>query len=338
MTSKNRKKNKKPRRASENARKAAAGHAKKPVPRKKLASNKKLAPKTGRARAFPMPEQQRAEIERERQNRIEAHQRAISTRLGGRAKQARIALLGGGPLNIFAEGDSWFDYPFARDIIEYLRAKGSPRPEILNLAHHGDAATEILGISQRQRIEENLTNPNNGKFEALLFSGGGNDIAGDQFVLWLKSRIDGAVAPGDAIDRQRLADIVGVISGAYQDLIAIRDTHVPTCVLFFHSYDFAQPSGKGVCGLGPWLKPSLDFRGWANFAEATEIVKEILKSLDQMLKDFEQQHPNVVYVRTQGVVDPNSDWQNELHPNRNGFNKIGAVFQAALQAKFPGRI
>jgi hypothetical protein len=84
----------------------------------------------------------------------------------------------------------------------------------------------------------------------MLFSGGGNDIAGDQFVLWLKSRVDGAAIPGDAIDRQRLADIVGVISGAYQDLIAIRDALVPTCVLFFHGYDFAQPSGKGVCGLG----------------------------------------------------------------------------------------
>jgi hypothetical protein len=50
---------------------------------------------------------------------------------------------------------------------------------------------------------------------------------------------------------------------------------------------------------GPWLKPSLDFRGWRNFAEAAEIVKEILRSLDQMLKDFEQHNLNVVYVRTQ---------------------------------------
>lgn len=46
------------------------------------------------------------------------------------------------PLNIFADGDSWFDYPLPflkpADIITEIGNSGAPRPVILNMAHHGD--------------------------------------------------------------------------------------------------------------------------------------------------------------------------------------------------------
>lgn len=289
-------------------------------------------PAMGRADAL-ITEARQAQIEQERQNRIAQHKKAVAQR-----GMLTVAERGSqGPLNIFAEGDSWFDYPLSRDTIGWITANGAPQPEILNLSHYGDATTQMLGVSKRERIIANLTDPDNGEFDALLFSGGGNDIAGDQFCLWLANFVAGA-SPAQAVDTQRLADMFGVVQAAYVDLIEIRDSIIPDCVIFLHAYDFAQPTGQGVCGLGPWLKPSLDLRGWTAFAAATEVVKEVLQAFDRVLTQLERQYKNVVYVRTQGTLSPATDWANELHPTEQGFNKIAAVFLQALRKRFPGRV
>jgi hypothetical protein len=278
---------------------------------------------------------QQTRVAVERQSRIAEHKLKVTARgLHQRDLEARAAAA---PLNMFAEGDSWFDYPLSSDTLGWLRSDGAPEPEILSLAHYGDQASQMLGVSQRKRIIENLQDPDNGVFDALLFSGGGNDLAGDQFVLWVTQYVAGA-DPAYAVDAQRLADILGVVKAAYIDLIEVRDSIAPNCVIFLHAYDFAQPTGIGVCGLGPWLKPSLDFRGWTDPTKAAAIVKVVLLSLDKLLVQLEQQYKNVVYVRTQGTLTPATDWANELHPTEPGFNKIAQVFLRALRTRFPGRI
>ncbi len=65
-------------------------------------------PTIGRADAL-ITEARQAQIEQERQNRIARHKRAVAQR-GMRTLAERG---GQGPLNIFAEGDSWFDYPLS---------------------------------------------------------------------------------------------------------------------------------------------------------------------------------------------------------------------------------
>jgi hypothetical protein len=287
---------------------------------------------TGRGDTL-ITEARQAQIEQDRQSRIAQHKQAIAQR-GMRTLAERGAQ---GPLNIFAEGDSWFDYPLSRDIIGWITANGTLQPEILNLAHYGDATTQMLGVTKRQRIIDNLRDSDNGQFDALLFSGGGNDIAGDQFCLWLVDFVAGA-DPAAGVDSPRVTEMFGVVQAAYIDLIKIRDSINPGCIIFLHAYDFAQPNGQGVCGLGPWLKPSLDLRGWTDFAAAAEVVKQVLQAFDKVLTQLEQKYRNVVYVRTQGTLSPATDWANELHPTEQGFNKIAAVFLQALRNKFPGRI
>jgi hypothetical protein len=276
------------------------------------------------------------QIEQTRKERIARHQDAL--------KQGVMRAARGAPrrLNILAEGDSWFDYPFplpfGRDTIDAIQDNAAVKPLILNLAHFGDLSTNMLGVAQRQRIVANLGNPANGHFDAMLFSAGGNDLIGDLFCLWLRQATPG-LAPVYGVNRPRLAHIMGVVGAAYEDLAGIRDSIDPDVVLFVHAYDFAFPDGRPACpGVGPWLKPSLDLRGWTNPADATFIVSEILRAFDPMLVQFELDHPNVVYVRTQGTLRTKSNWANELHPTPGGFGKIANVFLAALAARFPGRI
>src|SRR5205085_6360813 len=89
-------------------------------------------------------------------------------------------------LRILAEGDSWFEYPLrghvvanAADGVIYRLEKLLGYP-IANMAHHGDEVRQMLGLNQRREITTRLSDPNV-RFDALLFSGGGNDLVGDQF-------------------------------------------------------------------------------------------------------------------------------------------------------------
>jgi hypothetical protein len=277
----------------------------------------------------------------ERQRRIDEHKKTMAT-----IAEARVRA----NLNILADGDSWFKYPLSKDVIDCLAEDADlTTPAPLNLAVPGDPATATLGVSKRQQIIASLTDKQHGTFDALLFSGGGDDIVGDQFCLWVADYMAGS----SGVNMRGLADILGVVVTAYEDLLAICKKYQPDCKIFVHAYDFAAPTGVGACPLpaggyaaGPWLKPSLDYRGWTDFVAACGIIKAILLNFDQQLLTLERQsNGQVVYVKTQGTLtaptsinDSQSDWANELHPTGPGFDKIARKFLAALKQTFPGRI
>jgi hypothetical protein len=166
------------------------------------------------------------------------------------------------PLQVFAEGDSWFDYPiplFGGGIIPRLEDRlGVP---ILNLAKAGDEVRYILGVEERLLLIKHLTQgcPAGGPWDVLLFSGGGNDIVDNPMALWVKDW-DVSVPPAALIHKQRFATAVALVHAGYEDLIELRDKLSPNTHLVFHGYDFAIPDGRGVCGYGPWLKPTFDLR------------------------------------------------------------------------------
>jgi len=274
----------------------------------------------------------REQIEDERQQRMEAHRQAIA------AHRKLMAALPPGtpqPLNLYAGGDSWFDYPLPAfqhtDVMAQLPGVSARPPFILNLAHHGDEARDKLGVQQRQRIEYSLTHPEHGPFDAILFSGGGNDTVGDQFCLWLNDAA--GTNPTHPLNLPRLNHVIDVVRSAYEDLISIRDRLFPLIPVFIHGYDFAIPTGISVCGFGPWLKPSLEYRHWTNQTINTQIVHACLLQFDALMQQIEKAHKNVIYVRTQGTLGA-SDWSNELHPNPAGFAQIAKKFLAALRARF----
>lgn len=272
-------------------------------------------------------------IEAELRKRITQYQQAIASQ----NQQNKIAFsTSTQPLNILAEGDSWFDYPIGSDVIGCIENNAEIKPNILNLAEYGDVTTNILGTKNRNRIIEALKDEDNGDFDAILFSGGGNDLVGDAFCLWIKDYVSGS-SPNDGIHRARLEAMLTVVESAYIDLFEIRNIFAPNCPVFIHGYDFALPTGDKACWVGPWLKPSLDYRNWTDFNLASELVKEILLAFHNLLEKLETNYSNVIYVRTQGTLKE-ADWANELHPNEKGFKKISNVFLRALEHRFNGRI
>jgi hypothetical protein len=258
----------------------------------------------------------------------------------GRRRAPGAPAAGFQPLQVFAEGDSWFDYPpflFKGGIIPRLESRlGVP---ILNLAKAGDEVRFMLGVEQRLRLTELLTEgcPAGGPWDVLLFSGGGNDIVDNPMALWVRDW-DPGIPPAAHLNQPRFDIALGLVRAGYEDLITLRDKLSPGTHLVFHGYDFAIPDGRGICHLGPWLKPTFDLRGFPTRAAAFAVVEAMLKQFAAMLTTLAA-HPKVTFINGQGTLAPNpSAWHNELHPNREGFDKFADLFTAQLRVLFPGRV
>ena len=294
-----------------------------------------------------LSQQMRDSIDAEIAARTKIHQSRIASLKTGRANlRALAAPQQTTPLVMLAHGDSWFDYPLTgnglplvnTDIITQLGTMGNINPVIDNLSHHGDATTDEMSLPKQQRMIEHLQDPENwldaGKPDAILFSGGGNDVAGDQFCIFLDYATPGATG----LDATRFQEALGMVEASYRDLFAFRDRYARNVPVFGHCYDFPIPNGTHPVCAGPWLQPSLDYCGWTDIAKGTAIVRSALVAFKNLMVSLANDPAsNFILVDTQGLLTA-GDWANELHPFPNGFKTFAAKFVDALRVKFPGRI
>jgi hypothetical protein len=259
-----------------------------------------------------------------------------------------------------AQGDSWFSIGsippgLTSNVLAELWLSNATvivncaRPS-KTLAHMADTLSETMFL----RL---LRGPSSFRWDAILLSGGGNDL------------IDAAsVGPEAPRDRRLLlrpdertatpADATAYLSEdgwhtferhlgeVFAHFIAERASgqnwHTPTLL---HNYALIvpRPSGAGFIS-GPWLQPALAAFGipiddWAG------VAAELMKRLDRLLRDLVAAHlaadpaDTLVVVDTQaaGLVpaDPTADgvsgdWQNEIHPTREGYKKLGRAWRAVL--------
>lgn len=266
---------------------------------------------------------------------------APAAKVARRRAPGAAAAMRSGPLRVLAEGDSWFEYPalfFGGGLVPRLEDRlGVP---ILNLAEAGDESRHMLGVEQRQLIAHHLREgcPDGAPWELMLFSGGGNDIVANPLALWLRA-FDASVPPTQLLHGPRYKHALALVAAAYEDLIEIRDLLSPQTHLAFHGYDFAIPDGRGICHLGPWLKPAFDLHGFpGDLVASSLVVRAMLEQFAAMLKAL-QSHPRVTFIDAQGTLAPlASSWHNEMHPSKGGFNQIADVFHLQIKALFPGRV
>ena len=246
-----------------------------------------------------------------------------------------------------AAGDSWFDYPF-HDVLKLLddhygyniessAHKGDP---IEKMAYQGgqleDFARKLEKIKARGVVPK-----------AVLVSGGGDDVAGNEFGMLLNNANspiagwdDGIV---DAVVNER------ILTAYSQMLMSI--THL--CVQSFgkavpiliHGYDYPVPDGRGFLGgwpfPGPWLDPGFREKNFDDLQKRIPMMVVIMDSFNKMVESLTT-HPNfghLVYVNLRGTLsnrlaDYKDWWANELHPTEKGFEAVTDKFAAAL-AKLP---
>jgi hypothetical protein len=236
---------------------------------------------------------------------------------------------------IISEGDSWFSFPIHANTIDDLDEMAKHKISLLRLEESGDRALRIMGGSQKAKLANFL---HHYPVQALLFSGGGNDVVGEDLLPLLNDRQEG-MSWQDCINEDTTRSRFDALRSAYLDLVHLRNENRPDCKIYIHGYDWAIPSGHGTSlwgiKVGPWMKQYMVQKFITNPDDQKAIIHELLRRFNAMLDDIAAQNPNMARVETLGTLAEN-EWNDELHPSRKGFQKIAGKFREKLHEQFPG--
>lgn len=252
-----------------------------------------------------------------------------------------LALLGPGASTgvLIAEGDSWFDYP-GDDVLRLL--EDEHLFEVESVARAGDRIEEMAhSEGQFQKFTRTLEKVlRNGKVpRAILLSGGGNDIAGDDFAVL----VNHARSALPAINEDVLRGVIDVrLRAAYAAVIAGVTTIAKSFLgrpipIVTHGYAYAVPDGRGYLGgfwflPGPWLEPGFRKKGHEQLANNQRVVAQMIDRFNAMLQSLSA-HPGFEHVhhldlrkalRHDGSYKQH--WANELHPTELGFELVTQRF------------
>ena len=244
---------------------------------------------------------------------------------------------------LVAEGDSWFDYPL-NDILSMLEDEHGF--EVDAVAHKGDTVENMAyGADQFDefiRLLEKILKRGDVP-DAILLSGGGNDIAGDEFAILLNHALSGLPPVNDDVVRGVIDVRLGnaytfLISGLTEIAHQYLDRPIP---ILLHGYDYPVPDGRGVLGgwgflPGPWLQPGLFHKGHEHLIANKAILRTLMDAFNAMLLSVSKlpQFGHVKYVDLRGTLSQGAgykaDWANELHPTKDGFRAVAERIASAI--------
>jgi hypothetical protein len=246
---------------------------------------------------------------------------------------------------LVAEGDSWFDYPL-HDVLKEL--EDNHGYDVESVAHKGDSIEEMAyGDNQlndfTRTIEKLLRR--GVKPKAILLSGGGNDVAGDEFRMLVNHERSSIAGLNDdilegVINKRIETAYVTVITSVTEVCKEITGQLVPILV---HGYDFPVPDGRGFMGgwgplPGPWLEPGFREKGFDHLPSCTRMAHDLIERFNTMLAGVAAlpQYRHVHYIDLRNTLSTGRNykdwWANELHPTPRGWSRVADHFVAVLQA------
>ncbi len=249
---------------------------------------------------------------------------------------------------VIAEGDSWFDYPLQKDIIDHLRQMGYALYRRNNLARYGDTLENMVfgtdfTINKNERYVENhgprsldatLSAIATYKPRFVLFSAGGNDIVGEEMIRFLNHVRSGH----ELFKRDEFVRHVNVsMKNAIERFITEVHRVDPNIDILMDGYDYPIPNGKrinlaGIIKKGPWLLSNMGAKGITSRATQDEIIKEIVDIFNAMLADLDVSNQRFHHVNLRGMFRKDEDWHNEIHLKREGYRRVAEEYHKKIQA------
>ena len=247
---------------------------------------------------------------------------------------------------ILAEGDSWFSLNAipGTNLLEALRFK--KEPIIVNCATPGDTLRNMITMrndpSFQMEIEGGIV------WDLILLSGGGNDVIDDAKWIIPASDVPQKVKakPDQYCDIVPFNNTLDLIIDGYRKLFSIRDGTRSKCKgkpIVIHTYDKATPRNSpalfatAVKVNGPWLYPAL-VRAQVPESQWNAVSDFILGALAERLLELDDPANEIHVVDTRNTLTraardtfrSSNDWQNEIHPNSEGYAKLAAKISPVL--------
>ena len=257
-----------------------------------------------------------------------------------------------------AQGDSWFSIghfpPWATTNL--LQQMVLSRPTLaVNCARPGIELAHMTDTSTAQ-VFLNLLNGNiSQRWDALLISGGGNDLidaatadstADPKLRLLLRSD-EWPAAPVSAsgyLSQAGWATFTDHMDLVLQGLLDQRDkgknANVP---LVLHCYDYVTPrNAPAGPKLGPWLYKAANTIYHAPPADWQAVADELINRLADMwlalATKYASRNVNVIDTRgtltraAAGTTGVSGDWENEIHPTPHGYGLLARKWRPTLDA------
>lgn len=265
-------------------------------------------------------------------------------------------------LAMLAQGDSWFSigaFPptLTTNLLAELRLGRSA--VVVNCARPGHVLQHMASTTSDRQFLSLLSGPLSRRWNAVLVSGGGNDLidavgvppsapARLRLLATPTERGPAANGPAAYLSDAGWATFSDHLAQVFDLLLAARrrgqNKNTP---LLFHTYAALtpRPAGAGL-GFGPWLQPWLaayevPVEQWQPIAAL--LIDRLAELLGRLVEQAMQADPNaaLTLVDTRpaglalsdlGATGESGDFVNEIHPTRGGYAKLGGPWRLALDA------
>lgn len=245
-------------------------------------------------------------------------------------------------LIIVAEGDSWFDYPLKKDIIDYLRQKGYA---IQNFAKAGDTLDNMVYGSDYKKkgdivthlgplsLQKTLNAVKKLKPRFVLFSAGGNDIVGSEIKGYLNHRNS---KPAELINKPIFKAKLERMSIAISFFLEAVHKKNKNADILMDGYDYAKVNGKGYTFifknlLGPWILPSMGAKGITANKDQKAILKYLVDEFNEMLAKLDKKYDFFHHIDLRNKFPKDSQWDNEIHLKNSGYKTISEIYHSKMK-------
>jgi lysophospholipase L1-like esterase len=210
---------------------------------------------------------------------------------------------------------------------------------IVSCSSPGDTIRHMGQISRNSILKKAMSRKDGYEWDAILLSGGGNDLIDDAGEIVFKPR-KASQDPATFCHEARLLQTLAQIEDGYRRIAELRDNPGSSCMgkpIITHTYDWATPRNSParfifVPLLGPWLYPAMVK---AKIPESlwipiSDYLISRLRDSIRSLASGSNAIPEFYVVITQNVLQRASigstgndgDWLNEIHPNHTGYQKL----------------
>ncbi|MBY0294757.1 MAG: hypothetical protein K2X71_01785 [Methylobacterium sp.] len=238
-------------------------------------------------------------------------------------------------------GDSWFQFPLLlADVIDQLDGTYS----IWSLDAAGDTLDTMI---RRQKRHLSGLRRWRGRARALLVSGSGNDIVGEDpdgvsVLIKILKPFRPDAPPEWYLDTAEFGRRLDALRRCFEGLFTEIAAEFPGLPVICHGYDYAIPARPGDPRHPLWARqdqwltaPMADGLGIRDPDLRQAIVHALIDRLNAMLIGLcggnrGGLHANAWHVDVRGTVQ--GQWADELHPNDTGFAAVGRLFAAVLDA------
>ncbi|MGD8569086.1 MAG: hypothetical protein PVJ39_13440 [Gammaproteobacteria bacterium] len=240
---------------------------------------------------------------------------------------------------VLVEGDSWAAHPQLFNLAHRLDVEEKGEFAILSLAAPGDTAQEMFRSKSKQfrRTKRIVKSREFGySFDMILLSAGGNDIIGPEIRTFLLDKEKhpekyGADLIND-VTYDRALKMINKDFSNFLNVVTKSSINKETPVVA-HTYSFLKPRRVGT-HLGPvvfsegWVAQYMeDDKHIYDEQEQVAVIKGMLERFRDSLQTLEHSFSNFLAVDTLNTLTKNRQpdvemFHDEIHPNKNGFQKV----------------